>query len=341
MEVKLTSLTKGGGCGCKLPPSSLEDILQGQKMTNEFGLVVGNSSGDDCAAWDLRNGEYLLSTLDFFTPIVDDPFDFGRIAAANSISDVYSMGGRPVVATAILGWPVDKLEPTIASKIIEGARAICDEAGIAIGGGHSIENPEPIFGLSVNGIVESNRLKKNQGMKEGDLIVITKKVGTGMLSTALKREGLSSDIYQSFLSSITELNKIGRDLSSFDQVHAMTDITGFGILGHLLEMVADSKLTVELNYENVPLLDGAKELAGRFVYADNTMRNWKSYGEKVEGISGESMLTLCDPQTNGGIMFAVDEERFVEVQEMLSQKGQFYAVIGKVVPQSNKEIVIK
>lgn len=341
MEVKLTSLTKGGGCGCKLPPSSLEDILQGQKVTNEFGLVVGNSSGDDCAAWDLGNGEYLLSTVDFFTPIVDDPFDFGRIAAANSISDVYSMGGRPVVATAILGWPVDKLEPTIASKIIEGARAICEEAGIAIGGGHSIENPEPIFGLSVNGIVEENRLKKNQGMEEGDLIVITKKIGTGMLSTALKREGLPSDIYQPFLSSITELNKIGRDLSFFEQVHAMTDITGFGILGHLLEMIGESKLSVELNYGNVALLDGVKELAARFVYADNTMRNWKSYGEKVEGISGESMLTLCDPQTNGGIMFAVQEDRFVDVRELLDQKGQFYSVIGKVVKQANKEIVVK
>lgn len=333
--IKLTDYTKGGGCGCKIPPAALSEILDGHRSSNEFGLISGNTGGEDAAVWDLGNDKYLLSTTDFFTPIVDDPFDFGRIAAANSISDIYAMGGTPVLALSILAWPTEKLPSSIASEVLRGARSICQEAGIAIGGGHSIENPEPVFGLSVNGLVEKAHLKRNDQIQEDDVLILTKPLGSGILTTAMKRNLLSQNQKQDLVNELVKLNKIGEKLGKIEAVHAMTDVTGFGIIGHLLEMLGEGKYSAEVNYSQIPLMNGVEEMVAKFVYADNTMRNWKAYNEKVQGINGESLITLCDPQTNGGLLLAVDSDKLSRVEEVLVGEGQFYKMIGRIKLKDN------
>lgn len=338
--VKLTEYTKGGGCGCKLPPAALSEILANQYTSDEFGLIVGNSRGDDAAVWDMGNDHYLVSTTDFFTPIVDDAFDFGRIAAANSISDVFAMGGKPVMALSILGWPTEKLPNEIAAEVLRGAREVCASVGIAIGGGHSIENPEPIFGLSVNGIVEKKHLKKNHSAKEGDQLLLTKPLGSGILTTAMKRGLLSEDLKQELTEKLVALNKIGEQLGKMEEVTAMTDVTGFGLIGHTIEMADGSGLSAELNYREIPLMNGVSEFAAQMIYPDNTMRNWKAFSEKVSGISGESLLTLCDPQTNGGLLISVDKEGFKNITDLLEAEGQFYCHIGQLVTKGEKTIEI-
>jgi selenide,water dikinase len=338
--VKLTSYTKGGGCGCKLPPEALSEILANQYSSNEFGLVVGNSRGDDAAIWDMGNDQYLVSTTDFFTPIVDNPYDFGRIAAANSISDVYAMGGTPVMALSILGWPTEKLPYAVAAEVLRGARDICASVGIAIGGGHSIENPEPIFGLSVNGIVEKRNLKKNTDAQEGDILILTKPIGSGILSAAMKRGILSELQSQELVEQLCKLNRIGENLGKLEAVHAMTDVTGFGIIGHTIEMAEGSGLTAELQYNSIPLLNGVAEFAAQMIYPDNTMRNWKAYNQKVSGISGESLLTLCDPQTNGGLLVSVDPKNIGSVTQVLEASNQFYCAIGKLIAKADKSLCI-
>jgi len=319
--IKLTSYTKGGGCGCKIPPAQLTELLTGITKESSGKLLVGNSSADDAAVYELDNDLCLISTTDFFTPIVDDPFDFGRIAAANAISDVYAMGGKPLLALSIIAWPT-QLPISIASKVISGANEICTQAGISIVGGHSIENPEPIFGLSVNGTVSKTKIKKNNTAHENDLIFMTKAIGTGILSAALKRNLLSPLDEKSMVESMCQLNKIGQELGEIDEVTAMTDITGFGLLGHLTEMTDKKRLSATIYNSKIPLLSGVKELAEQWIYPDNTMRNWKMYGEEVEGIEGISLLTLCDPQTNGGLLFSVHPSyrdtllKFFEVQQL-------------------------
>ena len=339
-KIRLTEFTKGGGCGCKIPPAALSEILEGQHTSNEFGLIVGNSGGDDAAVIELENGMCLVSTTDFFTPIVDDAYDFGRIAAANSISDIYAMGGKPILALSILAWPTDKLPTSLASEVLKGARAVCAEAGIAIGGGHSIENPEPVFGLAVNGIVERDRIKTNQSAKVGNQLLITKPLGSGILTTAMKRGILEPGLLNELISNLVKLNKIGRKLSELSAVTAMTDVTGFGLIGHLIEMTNGNGLSAKINYSTVPLMNGVKELASKMVYADNTMRNWKAYSEKVDGISGESLLTLCDPQTNGGLLIAVDSDSLEEVKNLLNAEGHFFAHIGRLDEWEGKPIYI-
>jgi len=319
--IKLTSYTKGGGCGCKIPPAQLTELLTGITKESSGKLLVGNSSADDAAVYELDNDLCLISTTDFFTPIVDDPFDFGRIAAANAISDVYAMGGKPLLALSIIAWPT-QLPISIASKVISGANEICTQAGISIVGGHSIENPEPIFGLSVNGTVSKTKIKKNNTAHENDLIFMTKAIGTGILSAALKRNLLSPLDEKSMVENMCQLNKIGQELGEIDEVTAMTDITGFGLLGHLTEMTDKKRLSATIYNSKIPLLSGVKELAEQWIYPDNTMRNWKMYGEEVEGIEGISLLTLCDPQTNGGLLFSVHPSyrdtllKFFEVQQL-------------------------
>mgnify|MGYP000274056918 FL=1 len=319
--IKLTSYTKGGGCGCKIPPAQLTELLTGITKESSGKLLVGNSSADDAAVYELDNDLCLISTTDFFTPIVDDPFDFGRIAAANAISDVYAMGGKPLLALSIIAWP-SQLPISIASKVISGANEICTQAGISIVGGHSIENPEPIFGLSVNGTVSKTKIKKNNTAHENDLIFMTKAIGTGILSAALKRNLLSPLDEKSMVESMCQLNKIGQELGEIVEVTAMTDITGFGLLGHLTEMTDKKRLSATIYNSKIPLLSGVKELAEQWIYPDNTMRNWKMYGEEVEGIEGISLLTLCDPQTNGGLLFSVHPSyrdtllKFFEVQQL-------------------------
>ena len=274
-------------------------------------------------------------------PIVDDAYDFGRIASANSISDVYAMGGKPLLAIAILGWPVDKLPAELAGKVLEGAQQICKEAGIALAGGHSIDNPEPFFGLAVNGIVNISDIKKNSTAQEGDLIYMTKNIGTGILAKAMKMGKLNSEHEKILVNQLIQLNSIGKKLGENSAVTAMTDITGFGLLGHLIEMCEGSNTSAEINYNAIPLLDGVKEYIAQMMIPDNTYRNWNSYEKKVDGIGAESLYTLCDPQTNGGLLFTVREDNKNEIDELLVREKQSVMVIGKIILKKGKVIYIR
>lgn len=266
-NIKLTQYSRGAGCGCKIAPKVLDEILEGKHSSPLFeNLLVGNNNNDDAAVYDLGNGQALISTTDFFMPIVDDAFDFGRIAAANSISDVYAMGGKPVMAVAILGWPVEKLPAELAQKMIEGATAICNEANIPLAGGHSIDSQEPIFGLAVSGIVDIENLKKNNTAQEGDLLFLTKPLGVGILSTAQKRGVLSDEHQTGMIAQMISLNKIGEQLGSIKGVTAMTDVTGFGLLGHLIEMATGSRLSAELYYDKIPIANGVKEYIAQRIF---------------------------------------------------------------------------
>lgn len=324
--VKLTQYSHGAGCGCKIAPAVLDTILQSRlQFADNKQLLVGNRSKDDAAVYDLGNGTALISTTDFFTPIVDDAFAFGRIAGANAISDVYAMGGKPLLAIAILGWPVEKLPAELAQQVLEGAREICAEAGIPLAGGHSIDSPEPIFGLAVSGLVAIEQLKQNSTAKEGDLLLLTKPLGVGVLSTAQKRNVLKEEHLPLMLKQLGTLNKAGEALGKIKGVHAMTDVTGFGLLGHLIEMAEGSGLSAELIYQQVPMLAAAKEYLPQRMVPDATYRNWNAYSSKVGFGAGvnvmEAFTLLPDPQTNGGLLIAVDPAFLTEVQEVLQQLG--------------------
>lgn len=339
--IKLTEFTKGGGCGCKIPPQELKELLKGVNAVNTEQLLVGNSSSDDAAVYLLNEDLCLISTTDFFTPIVDSPYDFGRIASANAISDVYAMGGKPILALSILGWPSSKLPIAIATEVLKGATETCRRAGISLAGGHSIENNEPIFGLAVNGIVSKNKIKKNNTAKPSDIIFITKPVGTGILSTAIKR-GLESAHFSEILTeSMCKLNFMGEKLAEFSSVSAMTDITGFGLLGHLIEMTDNGRISAVIKNKNIPLLTGTAELAKQWVYPDNTMRNWKMYGADVSGISGEMLLTLCDPQTNGGLLFSVHPDFKGEVSKLFEAEKLPLFEIGKFELKKEYAIIVE
>jgi len=304
--IRLTQFSHGSGCGCKIAPSVLEEILKGSKSNSTFkNLLVGNESKDDAAVLEMEDENCLISTTDFFTPIVDDAFDFGRIAATNAISDVYAMGGKPLLSVAILGWPVDKLPAALAQQVIAGARAICDEANIPLAGGHSIDSTEPIFGLAVNGIVKKNQLKKNNTAKNGDLLFLTKPLGLGILSSALKKGKINDDHHKQMINLMTQLNKVGEKLGNLDGVHALTDVTGFGLLGHLIEMAEGSGLSAHIDYKNVPLIEGIDQYIQQMIFPDSVYRNWNGYQHKVKGINGPAFITLCDPQTSGGLLAAV------------------------------------
>ncbi len=332
-EIKLTQFSHGSGCGCKIAPDVLEKILRSDvKGISDKNLLVGNNTKDDAAVYDLGNGTALISTVDFFMPIVDDAFDFGRIASANAISDVYAMGGKPLLATAVLGWPIDKLPVELARKVIEGAKTVCTEAGIVLAGGHSIDSLEPMFGLSVNGIIEIKNLKKNSGAKKGDLIYITKKIGVGILATALKRGVLNENHKTIFIDQLTQLNKIGAEFGQLDYLTAMTDITGFGLLGHLIEMAEGAGLSAEIKYSDIPVIEGIQEHTSKMIVPDNVYRNWNSYKEKVKNIGAESFYTLCDPQTNGGLMVTISGEHQNEFESFLGKNNlkHFAKPIGKM-----------
>jgi len=340
-EIRLTQYSKGSGCGCKIAPAALEKILKSEfPAVTDKKLIVGNESSDDAAVYDLGNGDYLISTTDFFTPIVDDPETFGKIAAANAISDIYAMGGKPLVAIAILGWPVEKISPEIATKVLDGARKICAEAGIVIAGGHSIDIPEPVFGLSVNGLVKPQHLKKNNSAKEGDILCMTKPLGVGILATAEKRNVLKPEHKNIAPGFMTKLNKAGISLGELSFVHAMTDITGFGLLGHTIEMAQGSRLSAEINYSAVPVIPEAKEYAAQFIYPDNTMRNWSSFKSKTDGIEVESLLTLCDPQTNGGLLFSIEAGKENEIKKLFSEMKEEVYFIGRLIAKKEKVIRI-
>jgi selenide,water dikinase len=343
-KIKLTQYSRGAGCGCKISPNVLEEILNSQFSFPGNNLIVGNNSRDDAAVYDLGNGQALISTTDYFMPIVDDAFDFGRIAAANAISDVYAMGGKPVLALAILGWPVDRLPASLAKEVMEGARTICSEAGIALAGGHSIDSAEPFFGLSVNGVISINHLKKNDTAREGNHIFLTKPIGVGILSTAQKRDVLKDDDLNILIHQMTSLNSIGSRLGEISGVTAMTDVTGFGLAGHLSEMAEGSGLSAELIYSAIPIAGGATDYLSKRIIPDATYRNWNSYSNKISFEKGvnvmEAFSILPDPQTNGGLLIAVDPGSVNEVKELFRQNGleKFTIPVGRFIAKDEKAI---
>lgn len=346
-KIKLTQYSRGAGCGCKISPQVLEEILHSQFTFPHNKLLVGNSSSDDAAAYDLGDGNALVSTTDFFMPIVDDAYDFGQIASANAISDIYAMGAKPILAIALLGWPVEKLSTSIAKEVMDGARNICAKAGIALAGGHSIDSAEPFFGLSVNGVVPINNLKKNSSAREGDLIFITKPIGVGILSTAQKRNILKEEDLETLIAQLISLNSVGEDFGKIKGISAMTDVTGFGLAGHLIEMAEGSSLSAELYYSQVCIIEGVKEYLAQRIVPDATYRNWNSYSKKISFEKGvnvmEAFSILPDPQTNGGLLIAVNPVSVNEVKEILNINGleRFLTPIGKFISKGEKTIQVK
>lgn len=338
--IRLTQHSHGAGCGCKIAPAVLEMILKSELGTlNDPRLLVGYGSRDDAAVYDLGNGRAMISTTDFFSPIVDDPYDFGRIAATNAISDVYAMGGRPLMAVAILGWPIEKLGPELAQKVVEGGRKACHDAGIPLAGGHSIDAPEPFFGLAVTGEVEIDNIKRNDTAKEGDLLYLTKPLGVGILSTAQKRGKLRTEHERIGTDLMCRMNAIGYELGKLQCVTAMTDVTGFGLGGHLLEMCNGSGLSAEIEYARIPVIPEAKIYIAEGCYPDGAFRNWKSYGEQISGAANmERMLLLSDPQTSGGLMFTSDPDH--DDSGILNKllKDHVLQPIGKMVAKDVKGI---
>ena len=342
--VKLTQYSHGAGCGCKISPSVLDEILKSNlALPDNKNLLVGNSSKDDAAVYDLENGMALISTTDFFMPIVDDPFEFGRIASANAISDVYAMGGKPIVAIAILGWPINVLPPSIAQKVIEGSRSICKEAGIPLAGGHSIDSPEPIFGLAVSGLVSTENIKQNDLAKEGDAIFLTKPLGVGILTTAEKKGILKEEHKGVAAKQMMQLNKVGEKLGGIKGVNAMTDVTGFGLLGHLVEMAEGSGVSAVINFENVPLIiDDIKNYIDQKSIPGGTNRNWDSYGDKIGSITEYQKAILADPQTSGGLLISVEEKSIEKVKQILIDEGiAFLKPIGRFIKATEKIVEIK
>lgn len=341
-EIKLTQYSHGAGCGCKIAPAVLDRILKSEGSHPAFSkLLVGNESKDDAAVYDLGNGTCLISTTDFFMPIVDDAFTFGAIASANAISDVYAMGGRPLMALAILGWPVEKLSPELAQQVLDGSRSVCAKANIPLAGGHSIDSPEPIFGLAVSGLVNKANLKKNNTARPGDRLYLTKPLGAGIITTAQKR-GLAdaADVAEA-VRWMTELNAIGAELGELPYVTALTDITGFGLLGHVIEVCEGSGVSAEIHYPQVPLMNNLKSYTDRFIYPDNTMRNWQSFEKKVEGIGSESLLTLCDPQTSGGLLVCVDQGSQKDFEQFMHKRQVQAYGIGQTTPLRDSVIMIR
>lgn len=344
--IKLTSYSHGAGCGCKIAPQVLESILSKTVAYPDDKLIVGNHSKDDAAVYDLGNGTAVISTTDFFMPIVDDPYQFGRIAAANAISDVYAMGGNPLVAIAILGWPVNKIDASIAGEVIEGGRSICTEAGIALAGGHSIDNPEPVFGLAVTGLVDITNIKQNNTAREGDILLLTKPIGVGILTTAGKRGLLKEEDRVLAVNQMMQLNKVGRALGALKEVHALTDVTGFGLGGHLVEMADGSGVTAVLDWSKVPLITGMGHYLEHKTFPGAIPRNWSSYGHRIEIsgqlISDEVLNILPDPQTNGGLLISVSPKGYKGVVEVLKEYGLtgFIEPIGKMKSSSGKAVEV-
>lgn len=344
METKLTQYSHGYGCGCKIAPAVLDEILKGNESGKEFpGLLVGNDSRDDAAVLEIGNGLALVSTTDFFMPIVDDPFDFGRIAATNAISDIYAMGGKPNLAIAILGWPVDKLAPEIAAKVVAGGRSVCEAAGIPLAGGHSIDSPEPIFGLAVNGIVHISRLLKNNTAQEGDDLFLTKPLGVGIITTAEKMGKAKQEDVHKAIAYMTTLNKIGERLGEIPGVHAVTDVTGFGLFGHLLEMAQGSGWAAQLDLKKLPEIAGLDQYMDQFTIPAITYRNWNSYSHLITEIGARDLHIGCDPQTSGGLLIAIQKESKVELTGLMKEFGipeNCMHPIGTLIRQTSEKVIL-
>ncbi|MCB0661390.1 MAG: selenide, water dikinase SelD [Saprospiraceae bacterium] len=342
-DIKLTQYSHGAGCGCKIAPAVLNTILQ-QAIPGEPhpGLLVGNDKRDDAAVLDLGDGTAVVSTTDFFMPIVDDPHTFGKIASVNAISDVYAMGGTPILAIAILGWPIDKLSAEVANHVVEGAREACREAGIPLAGGHSIDAPEPIFGLAVTGRVALEHLKQNGGAQPGSSLFLTKPLGVGMLTTAQKKGKLQDGHEALAVKSMTTLNKIGAFLGTLPYIEAMTDVTGFGLMGHLTEMCEASEVSAEINFDAVPMMDRSilEHYFEEKCIPGGTNRNWASYGHKVEPIEGFQRAILCDPQTSGGLLVAVTAGKEDVFIEAMKKEGFDLAALGKIAAKKEKLVYV-
>ncbi len=337
---RLTQLSKGSGCGCKIAPDVLEQMLKGLQPHHHPQLLVGAGTRDDAAVYALNDTEALIATTDFFTPIVDDPYDFGRIAATNAISDVYAMGGRPIMALSILGWPVDKLPASAAAEVIKGAQEVCEEAGFPLAGGHSIDSPEPLFGLAVNGLVKRDHIKTNAGGQNNDLLYLTKPLGIGILATALKKGKLENTDYFRLIALTTSLNRAGENAGNWPFVHAMTDVTGFGLLGHVLEMAQGSGLGAELLLGQIPVIEGLQKYLDQFLLPDNVYRNWNAYGHRVKGVEGAEFMYLCDPQTSGGLLLSVDPAARDTFERKMAELGQECWQIGRLCNEITDCIIV-
>ncbi|MCL2589416.1 MAG: selenide, water dikinase SelD [Betaproteobacteria bacterium] len=315
-RIRLTQFSHGGGCGCKIAPTVLSEMLA--RLPAGFAppeLLIGTQTSDDAAVYRLNDQQALIATTDFFMPIVDDPFDFGRIAAANALSDVYAMGGSPILALALVGMPIGKLPLEVIAQVLEGGASMCREAGIPVAGGHSIDSVEPIYGLAAMGLVHPERVKSNAGAKPGDVLVLGKPLGIGVLSAALKLGRLDEAGYAAMIAITTQLNRVGTRLALSDDVHAMTDVTGFGLLGHLLELCRGSACCAELAFEALPVIEAACNLAQEGVKTGASARNWSSYGDEVElhDIAPWQQVLLTDPQTSGGLLVACAAEAAKDV----------------------------
>lgn len=342
-EFKLTQYSHGAGCGCKISPKELNTILKSSSVSAHFPeLLVGNSERDDAAVFDLGDGTAIVSTTDFFMPIVDDPEDFGRIASVNAISDIYAMGGTPLLAIAILGWPINQIPAEVANEVIEGARSACIEAGIPLAGGHSIDSPEPIFGLAVTGRVRLEHLKKNGGATTSCKLFLTKPLGVGILSTAQKKGKLRLSDMTLARNNMVILNRVGEVFGKLDYIKAMTDVTGFGLLGHLTEMCEASNLTAVIEFEKVPLID--KDIIDYYIaekcIPGGTNRNWDSYGHKIGKISEYQRIILCDPQTSGGLLVAVESDKEEAFKKLAFENKLELEPLGFFEKQDNTTVKV-
>jgi selenide,water dikinase len=337
--VRLTSLSHGGGCGCKIAPGVLRDILKSTAaMPMPPQLLVGIETSDDAAVYQLNDQQALIATTDFFMPIVDDPFEFGRIAATNAISDVYAMGGTPIMALALVGMPINVLPLEVIGRILAGGEAVCRAAGIPIAGGHTIDSVEPIYGLVALGLAHPQNIKRNSSARAGDQLVLGKPLGVGVLSAALKKERLDAPAYAQMIASTTQLNTPGPELAALPGVHALTDVTGFGLAGHALELARGSKLQVVLDWRRVPLLAGVRELAAQGLVTGASARNWAGYGAEVglpQGFSAVDQALLTDPQTSGGLLVSCAPEALAQVMAVFQRHGFAHAaVVGDVLAAS-------
>jgi selenide,water dikinase len=343
--IRLTSLAHGGGCGCKLAPAVLRDILAGMPASAPFAsLMVGTETSDDAAVWRLNGDQALVATTDFFMPVVDDPFDFGRIAATNALSDVYAMGATPILALAIVGMPVGAMPVEMIRQILAGGASVCAAAGIPVAGGHSIDSKEPIYGLVALGLVHPDKLLTNRTGRAGDKLILTKALGIGVYSAALKQDRLDADGYRALIASTTKLNVVGKDLGQVAGVHALTDVTGFGLFGHALEMARGAGLSARIDAGAVPLLPGVETLARAGVRTGAAVRNWDSYGEAVTlpaSLDGWRRDLLCDPQTSGGLLVAVASEAAPAVLAMVKAAGfADSAIVGELAAGGPGVVVV-
>ena len=345
-EPRLTSLSHGGGCGCKIAPGVLSEILKGTAaMPIPKELLVGIETADDAAVYQLNDEQALIATTDFFMPIVDDPFDFGRIAATNAISDVYAMGGRPIMALALVGMPINVLSTQTIGRVLEGGASVCRAAGIPIAGGHTIDSVEAIYGLVALGLVHPKLVKRNADAKPGDLLVLGKPLGVGVMSAALKKEQLGAEGYAQMIATTTKLNTPGPDLAALPGVHALTDVTGFGLAGHALELARGAGCTVELDWRAVPLLAGVRALASRGFVTGASGRNWAGYGHDVAlpaSFANEDRALLTDPQTSGGLLVSCEPSALDQVLATFRQHGfEAAAVVGRVLARTDTALQIR